>query len=94
MKPTQRIRLARKAAAYSHCAKCGEQYQLTHGKSKKCLACREADAPATTGVKFYRVPSYLCACGNTVALSPCVICVAQKKIQAEKEKQCQIEVTE
>jgi hypothetical protein len=54
--------------------------------SKKCLACREAAAPATTGVKFYRVPSYLCAHGNTVALSPCVVCVAQKKIQAEKER--------
>lgn len=86
MRPTQRIRPARKAAAHSDCAKCGEQYQLTRGKSKKCLACREADAPATTGVKFYRVPSYLCAHGNTVALSPCVICVAQKKTQAEKEK--------
>jgi hypothetical protein len=86
MKPTQRMRPRRKAAVYNKCSDCGCKYQMTHGHSKRCPECREKAAPATIGVKFRRVPSYLCACGNTVTLSPCVICVAQKKIQSEKEK--------
>lgn len=82
MRPSKktRIRPSRAKLPIRNCENCGVEYRMTQGFSKRCPECREKAAPATIGVKFRRVPSYLCACGNTVTLSPCVICVAQKKI--------------